>query len=79
MWYTFQFDSLKLFVLGLFLQTLVGGVTEPCMAQCASIKGAIKLIFVSSETYPQLPLNSVATAMFPQRNGSLSIFFPNFP
>ena len=32
MWYTFHFDPLNVFVLGLFLETLVGGVTEPCMA-----------------------------------------------
>ena len=48
MWYIFHFDPLKLFVLGLFLQTLV-------------------------------PSNGIATAMFPQRNGSLSSFSPNFP
>ena len=32
MWYTFHFDPLIyffVFVLGLFLQTLVGGLTEP--------------------------------------------------
>ena len=57
----------------------MGGVTEPCMAQCASISGAIKLNFESPETYPQVPSNGVATAMFPQRNGSLSRFSPNFP
>ena len=68
MWYTFHFDPMKFFVLGLFLQTLVGGVTEPCIAYCASISGAIKLIFVSPEMYPQVPSNGVATAMFPQKN-----------
>ena len=52
---------------------------EPCMALCASISDAIKLIFVSPETYSQVPSNVVATATFPQRNGSLSRFSPNFP
>ena len=77
MWYPFHFDPLKRFVLGLFLQTLVGGVTKRCIAQGATISGAIKLIFVSPETYPQVPSNGVATAMFPQRNGSFSRFSPN--
>ena len=62
MWYTFHFDPMKFFVLG--------GVTKTCIAYCASISGAIKLIFVSPEMYPQVPSNGVATAMFPQKNAN---------
>ena len=32
MWYTFNFDPLLFFVLGLFMQTLMGGVMEPSMS-----------------------------------------------
>ena len=64
MWYTFHFHPLKSFVSRLWLQTLVGGVTRPCIACCASVGGAVKLIIVSPETYHQAPSKGDATTMF---------------
>ena len=59
-----HFDLLKSFVSRLYLQTLVGGVTGPCIAECASLSDAIKLIIVSLETYSQVPSKDVETALF---------------
>ena len=64
MWYIFHFDPLNVFVSCLCLQTLVGGVTGPCVALCASVSVAIKLIILSSKTYRQASSSGVATAKF---------------
>ena len=63
MWYTFHFHLLN-FISRFCLQTLVGGVNGPCIAYCASLSDAVKLIIVSLETYPQVPSKDVENALF---------------
>ena len=64
MWCTFHFDLLIFFVSLLCLHTLVGGVTGPCIAQCASLSDTANLIVVLLETYIQTPSTDVETALF---------------
>ena len=61
---TFHFDMLIFFVSRLCLQILMGGVTEPCIVQFASLSDAVKLIIVSLKTYSQAPSKDVETALF---------------
>ena len=64
-----SFWSVDLFFSRMCLQPLVGGVTEPCIAQCASLSDAVTLIIVSLKTFYQVPSKDVETATFLSKKG----------
>ena len=49
------------------------GVTEPCIAECASLNDAVKLIIMSLETFYQTPSKDAELLNI----GFLIIFFKN--